>query len=178
MNNLTRIFFYFYVKLYPLSTPQPFLFSFFNFLYFCYCCCFDWSFMIVLIYDFFYKILWTLEPLKIGYAEVSHIMITKILFWNWTVWSKVSYDSIQEHIILKLDCLKFRSAKADLFKTTSCWQICFPDGNIRGKWKHRNVFFVKKHLQKKVWKHVWQKITHGSHIQRAPRKHFIHCTIG
>ena len=46
-------------------------------------------------------------------------------------------------------CLKFRSAKADLFKTTSCWQICFPAGSIRGKMKTLNFFLRKKQCKRK-----------------------------
>ena len=50
---------------------------------------------------------------------------------------------IQGIILRKLVCLKFRSAKADLFKTTSCWQICFPTGNIRDKMKTLKCFLGK-----------------------------------
>ena len=51
---------------------------------------------------------------------------------------------IQGIILMKPVCLKFCSAKADLFKTTSCWQICFPAGNIRDKMKTLKCFLGKR----------------------------------
>ena len=64
-----------------------------------------------------------------GEDKLNLIFIADNFLHQWIILRK----PIQGIILMKQVCLKFRSAKADLFKTTSCWQICFPTGNIRDK---------------------------------------------
>ena len=93
-----------------------------------------------LFHFFFFSEISFWSSMNSGEDKLNLILIADNSLHQWIILSK----PIQGIFLMKQVCLKFRSAKADLFKTTSCWQICFPTGNIRDKMKTLKCFLGKR----------------------------------